>query len=46
MNKNKVTPLMLACQGGHLELVKCLLQSGAKLESRGMYSFLQLHCTY
>lgn len=34
-SKNKVTPLMLACQRGDLEMVKLLhLKGGAKLDGR------------
>lgn len=34
MMKNKATPLMFACRGGHMETVKTLLTIGAQLDAK------------
>ena len=34
-SKNKSTPLMLAAQGGHLQIVKFLISKTATVEARG-----------
>uniref|UniRef100_A0A1I8J8D5 ANK_REP_REGION domain-containing protein n=1 Tax=Macrostomum lignano TaxID=282301 RepID=A0A1I8J8D5_9PLAT len=37
-DKSNVTPLFLACQGGHLEMVDLLLQIGARVDNRIKHS--------
>ena len=39
---NHDTPLTLACQGGHTELVQLLVQRGAELEHRDKKGFTPL----
>jgi ankyrin repeat protein len=34
--KNKLTPLMIACAGGHLEMVRLLVKHGANALKKGM----------
>ncbi|CAF3833248.1 unnamed protein product [Rotaria sordida] len=37
VSKEKLTPLMFACQNGFLNIVKCLIKHGARVESRDRF---------
>ena len=38
-NKHGYTPLMLACRGGHLELVQYLVEQGADIKDVNKYGY-------
>ena len=42
-NKNEATPLSIACQEGHMDLVMCLVEAGAGLNQAKKHRFTPLY---